>query len=77
MNNRKPLPSISPSKIRSINTPVVSRTFEFRSSVTCEPSRDGSRIRAWRSPDIEEQHRLYLQAQKEQTFWNIRMRNRP
>jgi len=69
MKNKR-LPSISPSKIRSISTPVVTR-------VIGEPSLSGSRIRSWRSPDIEEQHRLWLNAKKEETFWNLRIRNRP
>jgi hypothetical protein len=55
----------------------VDRVIEMRSSIALEPSLSGSRIRAWRSPDVDEQHRMYLQAKKEETYWNIRMRNRP
>jgi hypothetical protein len=73
----KPLPSIPRSKIKSISTPVINRIIEMRSSVALEPSLSDSRIRAWRSPDVDEQHRMYLQSKKEETFWNIRMRNRP
>jgi hypothetical protein len=68
----KKLPSISPSKIRSINTPIITHVTR-----AIEPSRDGSRIRAWRSPDADEQHRLYLQSKKEEAFWNLRMKSRP
>jgi hypothetical protein len=69
----KPLPSIPRSKIKSISTPVA--TYETRA--IGEPSLNGNRIRGWRSPDIEEQHKLYLQAKKEETYWSIRMKNRP
>jgi hypothetical protein len=62
----KPLPS----KIKSMSTPVVAH--ETRIS-----SLSGSRIRAWRSKDIEEQQRLYLQSKQEETYWKIRMKNRP
>jgi hypothetical protein len=68
----KPLPSIPHSKIRSVNTPAATHVTR-----AIEPSLDGSRIRGWRSDDVDEQHRMYLQAKEEQTFWTIRMRNRP
>jgi hypothetical protein len=68
----KPLPSIPRSKIRSINTPIITHLTRAPG----EPSLSGSRIRAWRSSDIDEQHKLYLQSKKEEAFWNIRMRNR-
>jgi len=71
----KPLPSIAPSP--GISTPVVNRVIRMRSSVALEPSLSGSRIRARRSPDVDEQHRMYLQAKKEETYWSLRMRNRP
>ena len=59
------------SKMRGgISTPVVDR-------VIGERSRDGSRIRAWRSPDVDEQHRIWLNAKREETFWNLRMKGRP
>jgi hypothetical protein len=77
MRKQKPLPSIPRSKIKSISTPAADRVIEIRSSVVLEPSLNGSRIRGWRSPDIEEQHKLYLQSKQEETFWKIRMRNRP
>jgi hypothetical protein len=66
----KPLPSIAPSP--GISTPRVARVIG-----TSKLSLPEGRIRAWRSPDIEEQQRLYLQAKKEETFWSLRMRNRP
>jgi hypothetical protein len=65
----KPLPSIPRSKIMSISTPLVTH-------VTRELSRDGS-IQSWRSPDVDEQHRQWLNAKREETFWNLRMKNRP
>jgi hypothetical protein len=66
----KKLPSISTPP--SINTPIL--RHETRA---VEPSLNGNRIRGWRSPDVDEQHRMYLQAKKEETYWSIRMKNRP
>jgi hypothetical protein len=40
-------------------------------------SKDLGKIRAWRSSDIEEQHRAYLEAKRMETFWNLRMKGRP
>jgi len=65
----KKLPSIPTPP--SISTPIVRHVTR-----AVEPSLSGSRIRGWRSPDVDEQHRLYLQSKKEETFWNIRLRNR-
>jgi hypothetical protein len=66
----KELPSIS--SPASISTPV-----EYRSFGT--PKRPLSRIRAWRSDDVEQQtRRAQAQQIKElDMFWKLRMRNRP
>jgi hypothetical protein len=76
MKNDKSLPLIPDRECRSgISTPV-----EYHSFGT--PKRPLSRIRAWRSADVEEQARRTQVEQAEQikeldTFWKLRMRNRP
>ena len=71
----KKLPSIPRSMIRSISTPFVDR-------VIGEPSRDGSRIRAWRAPDVEQQTAEWKKMHERQCYdldqyWKLRMRGRP
>jgi hypothetical protein len=67
------LPSIP--QPASISTPIVTRTFG-------EPKNPARRIRAWRSKDIEQQTNEWRKEQERQiqeldTFWNLRMKNRP
>ena len=67
------LPSIPDRECRSgISTPV-----EYHSFGT--PKRPLDRIRSWRARDVEHQaHRAQAQQIKElDTFWKLRMRNRP
>jgi hypothetical protein len=69
----KQLPSVSPPP--SISTPVVHHTIGT-------PKRPLSRIRAWRALDIEQQsvawRKAHLrQVEESDTFWKLRMRNRP
>jgi hypothetical protein len=65
----KPLPSIAPSP--GISSPRVARVI----GTSKLPLPEG-KIRVWRSPDVDEQQRMYLQAKKEEVYWNIRMKNR-
>jgi hypothetical protein len=44
---------------------------------TTRTPKDLGPIRAWRSTDIEEQEKLRRQSKDEETYWNLRMKNRP
>ena len=76
MRNDKSLPSIPDRECRSgISTPV-----EYHSFGT--PKRPLSRIRAWRSPDVEQQTAEWRKMHERQCYdleqyWKIRMRGRP
>jgi hypothetical protein len=66
----KKFPSIAPRP--GISTPrVVGRVFGEPKHLL------PGKIRVWRSTDIDEQHRLFLQAKDAEIFWNLRMRNKP
>jgi len=76
MKKDSSLPSIPDRECRSgISTPV-----EYHSFGT--PNRPLSRIRTWRSPDVERQTAEWRKMHEQQCYdldqyWKIRMRNRP
>jgi hypothetical protein len=76
MRKDNPLPSIPDRECRSgISTPA-----EYHSFGT--PKRPLSRIRVWRSLDVEQQGAEWRKAHMRQVeesdvFWKLRMRNRP
>jgi len=76
MKSDKPLPSILDRECRSgISTPVTHH-------VVGEIKHSDRRIRAWRSPDVEQHSAEWRKAQARQVaesdlFWKLRMRGRP
>ena len=76
MKSDKPLPSILDRECRSgISTPVTHH-------VVGEIKHSNRRIRAWCSPDVEQQSAEWRKAHMRQIeesdiFWKLRMRNRP